>query len=97
MTAYECQDGAAADSSHNLGYTDGAIKQAKVGTHVSVALQGIGDKGERHGEHGSPRTADEQERNKLELQVVQERHHGKTYTAQHEADAVSHLDVTELR
>ena len=48
MVTHQREDGAATDSSHNLGYTDGTIKQAKVGPHVSVALQGIRDKRKGH-------------------------------------------------
>ena len=61
MVTHQREYGTATDSSHNLGYTDGTIKQTKVGTHVSVALQGIGNKRKRHSQHCCPSAANEQE------------------------------------
>ena len=79
MVADQRQDHTATQGCYNLRNADGAVKQAEVGTHVTIALQGIGNEGERHSQHGSPSTADEQEGHELQILVVQERHHGKAH------------------
>ena len=78
MTYYG-EDESATKGGYNLRNTDGTVKQTQIGTHVTITLQGIGDKGERHGEHGSPGASDEQEGDELHLLVVEEGHHGKAY------------------
>ena len=61
MTTHEREDHAATEGSDDLRDADGAVEEAEVGTHVTIALQGIGDDGEWHGEHGGPAATNEQE------------------------------------
>ena len=90
------QDKTATESCHNLRNTNSSVEQTEIGSHVTIALKGIGDKGKRHSKHGSPGTADEQERNELQILVVEERHHGKAYGTDNQANGISHLGILEL-
>ena len=65
MMAYEREDDTSQKGCYNLWNTDGTIKQAQISTHVTLALQSIGDKRKWHGEHSSPSTTNHQEGNEL--------------------------------
>ena len=97
MTAYGMQDKATNKCCHNLRHTDGTVEQAEIGTHVTVTLQSIGDKGERHGQHGSPGTANEHERQEEHILVGNERHHSEADASQHKTQRISQLGILELR
>ncbi len=66
MRTNQTQNSATTDGSHNLRNTDGSVEQAQISTHVTIALQGIGNKGERHCQHGCPTGTNHQEWNKLQ-------------------------------
>ena len=80
MRTHQTQDSSTADGSHNLRDTDGSVKQTEISTHVTISLQSIGNKGERHRQHGCPTGTNHQERNKLQILVMQERYQGKAHT-----------------
>ena len=82
------EDGAATDSSHNLRDADGAIKQAQIGSHVTIALQGIRHERERHRQHGSPTATYQQERNNLQVFVRTERNEQETNTPNNQTDRI---------
>ena len=63
---------------------------------MTITLQGVGNKGERHGKHSSPGASDQQEGDELHVLVVEERHHGKAYRAQQQTGCIGHLDILEL-
>jgi hypothetical protein len=63
---------------------------------VSITLQSIGDKGERHRQHSCPASTNHQERNELQILVVQEWDKGKAHTTDNQADRISHLGTLEL-
>src|SRR5574344_13416 len=83
---YQREDNASKQSCYNLRYTDGAIEESKISTHVTVSLQGIGDKSERHGQHGCPCSTYHQEWNAQQplstgsknIQRAKERYGGET-------------------
>ena len=62
MRTHQTQDSSTADGSHNLRDTDGSVKQTEISTHVTISLQSIGNKGERHRQHGSPTGTNHQEK-----------------------------------
>ena len=96
MAAYQRQDNTSQEGRHNLRNTDGAIEESEVSTHVTIALQGVRDERERHGEHRSPGTANHQERDELQILVTDERYECKADTTDHQTDGISHLGVLEL-
>ena len=97
MRTHQTQDNSTADGSHNLRDTDGSVKQTEISTHVTISLQSIGNKGERHRQHGCPTGTNHQERNKLQILVMQERYQGKTHTTDNQTDSVCHLRILKLR
>ena len=88
---------AATQGCHNLGNTDGAVEESEISALMAVALKGVGDKGKRHGEHGCPSTAYEQEGQYEHVLVADKRHKGKAYSADNQAQGVSQLLVLEIR
>ena len=97
VTAYQREDETTTKGSHNLRDADGTVEEAQIGPHVTVSLQGIRHEGERHGKHGSPGAADEQERNELHILVVDERNHGKADSTQQQTQGIGCLGVLEAR
>ena len=95
MVAHQREDGAAADGCHDLRHADGAVEQTKIGTHVSVALQGIRDKRKGHRQHRSPAATDQQEGDDLQVLVVDERYQTEAHTSDNQTHAISHLRVAE--
>ena len=65
MVSDHGEDDASQEGGYNLRNTDGTIEETQIGTHVTIALQGIGNIRERHGEHGGPSTTYHEERNDL--------------------------------
>ena len=63
---------------------------------MAIALQGVRDERERHGEHRSPGTANHQERDELQILVTDERYECKADTTDHQTDGISHLCILEL-
>ena len=96
VRAYHPQYVSATKSCHNLRNTDSAVEESEVSTHVSITLQSIGDKGERHRQHSCPASTNHQERNELQVLVVQEWDKGKAHTTDNQADRISHLGTLEL-
>lgn len=76
---------------------DGAVEESQIGTHVTVALQGVGDDGEGHGEHGGPAATDEQEGQYLQILVGTEGDEQEAQATQHQTDAIGHLYILEAR
>jgi hypothetical protein len=97
MRAYQAEDETARKSSYNLRNADGAVEEAQISAHVAIALQGIGDKRERHGEHGSPAGTYHEERDELQELIMDERYHRKSDAADDKADSISQLRALELR
>ena len=64
---------------------------------MSVTLKRVGNEGERHGEHGSPAAADEQEWDELHILVLEQRNKGEADAAEDETHGVGELGVLELR
>ena len=95
--AYHRQYKTAAEGGNNLWNTDCTIEESQVSTHVAIALQCIGDKGKRHSQHGSPRTANEQEGDELQVLIMQEGYHGKTDGTNHQTDGVCQFGILKLR
>ena len=46
MRTYQTQDATTTDGCYNLRNTDSSIEQAQISTHVTIALQGIGNEQE---------------------------------------------------
>ena len=95
MVAHQREDGTSTDGCYDLWYTDGTVEQTEIGPHVSVALQGIGDKRKGHRQHRSPATADEQEGDDLQVLIVDERDQAEAKTSDDQAHAIGHLRVAE--
>ena len=64
---------------------------------MTISLQSIGNKGERHRQHGSPTGTNHQEWDKLQVLVVQEWNESKAHTTNNQADSVCHLRILKLR
>ena len=77
--------------------SDGSIEQSQISPHVTIALQGVGDKGEWHCQHGCPTRTNHQEWDKLQVLVVQEWDKSEAHATNQQAHAISHLGVLELR
>ena len=58
---------------------------------MAIALQGVGDKGERTSQHGCPSASYEQERQNLHVLSAAEGDEGKTQGTQHQTDGVGLL------
>lgn len=97
MRTYQTQDATTTDGCYNLRNTDGSIEQAQISTHVTIALQGIGNEGERHCQHGCPTGTNHQKWDKLQVLVVKEWNESKAHTTDNQADCVCHLGILELR
>ena len=97
MVTHHRKHDATTESGYNLRNADGTIKQAQISTHMTITLEGVGNKSERHGKHSSPGASDQQEGDELHVLVVEERHHGKAYRTQQQAGCIGHLDILELR
>ena len=95
MVAHQREDGTATDGCHDLRHADGTVEQTEIGTHVSVALQGIGDKRKGHRQHRSPSAADQQEGDDLQILIVDERDHAEAETSEDQTHAIGHLRVAE--
>ena len=63
---------------------------------MAVALQGVGDERERHGEHGSPGAADHQERDELQVLVADKRYEHEADGTNDETDGISQFGVLKL-
>ena len=97
MASDHGEDDATQEGCDDLRHTDGAIEQTEISAHVTISLQGIGDKCKRHSQHGSPGTTDQQERDELQILVVDIRHKHETYGTDHQTERVSQLGALELR
>ena len=64
---------------------------------MTVTLKGIRYKGERHGQHGSPGTADEQERDNLSVLVRHEWNECKADTTDEQTQRISQFRILEPR
>ena len=95
MTYYR-EDCSTQQGGSNLWDTDGTVEQAQISTHVTIALEGVGNEGERHGKHSSPGTANHQERNKLQILVMDIRNHAETNGANDQTDGIGHLSILKL-
>ena len=95
MVAHQREDGTATDGCHDLRHADGTVEQTEIGTHVSVALEGVRDKRKGHRQHRCPATADEQEGDDLQILIVDERDHAEAETSDDQAHAIGHLRVAE--
>ena len=97
MGAYNAKDAAATYGRHNLRYADCSVEQTQISPHVSVALQGVGNKSEWHGQHGRPARTYHQERDNLQILVVQKRYQDETRTADYQTDGIGNLGILEHR
>ncbi len=79
----------------NLRHADGAVEQPEIHAHVAVALQGIGDEREGHGQHGSPGATNEQERDELHVLVVEQGNEGKADSADGQTGGIGPFSVFE--
>lgn len=78
--AYKREDHAAKCCRYDLRDAYRAVEQTEVGTHVA-AVEGVGDDGERHGQHCSPGTSYQKIRNKENILVADVRNHQEAYAA----------------
>ena len=97
MVTYYREDGTTTECSNNLWDADGAVEQSQISSHVTVALQCIGDEGKWHRQHSSPRTANHEEGNELQILVVDIRNHAETNGSDNQTDRIGQLRVLEMR
>ena len=97
MAANHRKDDATTECCHDLRNADGTVEQTQISPHVTIALQGIGDKGKGHGQHGRPSTANKQERNELQILIMDEGYQQETDGSEDKTQRISQFCILELR